>query len=132
LFEVATYEGNLRRTFTVATDTTWKEFRERIVARLDIKEICLVYRLNVDARSWSNLSCEADMKSALTRVGEKAMVARTREVSMDIKNVVSNGPSMTDDVLTFLGCACRLRRLAVLTRVNEPALTTYLQRPQRQ
>jgi len=106
LFDVAIYEGNARHMFTARTDMTWKDFRDRVVARLDAMDVRLVYRLNVDTRAWLDLSCEADMTKALTQVGGKALVARTREVSMGIKNMVSNGPSMTNDVLTFFFWLC--------------------------
>jgi hypothetical protein len=129
LFEVAIFEGNTKRTFTASTDMTWKEFRDRVFARLDVMDVRLNFRLNVEARAWCDLSCEADLTAAMTRVGDKALVARTREVSMDVKNVVSNGPSITKDVLTFF-CGCRHRRRACSQRVNERGLMMSLHRPQ--
>ena len=101
LFDVEIYEGNRKRTFVAKTDMTWKDFKDRVVARLDEIEVRLTYRLNVDARAWLDLSCEADLTFALTRVAAKALVACKRAVSMDVKNEVSNVLFMTNDVLTF-------------------------------
>ena len=101
LFDVDVLEGTNKRTFTARTDTSWGDFKDRVVAQLDAVDVRLVFRLNVDSRAWSDLSCEADLTTALTRVSEKALVARTREVSMEVKNVVSVLPSVTNDVLIF-------------------------------
>ena len=103
LFDVDIYEGNHRRTFIAKTDMTWKDFRDRVVARLDEMGVHLSYRLNVDARAWLDLSCAADLTTALTCVAAKALVARKWPISMDIKNEVSNQPFMNNDVLTFSG-----------------------------
>lgn len=101
LFDVDVLEGTNKRTFTARTDTSWGDFKDQVIARLDAVDVRLVFRLNVDSRAWSDLSCEADLTTALTRVSEKALVARTREVSMEVKNVVSVLPSVTNDVLIF-------------------------------
>lgn len=102
LFPVDILEDNNKRTFEARSDMVWKDFKDRIVARLDAMEVRLNFRLNVDTRAWSELSCEADFTDAMTRVGDKCLVARTREVFMEVKNVVSHRLSITNEVLTFL------------------------------
>ena len=67
----------------------WRDFKDRIVARLNLMEVCLVFRLNVDTRAWSDLSCEADFVVAMTLVADKCLVARKRKVTLEVKNMVS-------------------------------------------
>ncbi|KAF8266669.1 hypothetical protein EI94DRAFT_1701581 [Lactarius quietus] len=51
-------------------------------------DICLNYQLNVDTRAWTDLDCKSDMMTAMKHVAEKALVAWTWAVSMEIKNTV--------------------------------------------
>ena len=69
----------------------WKDFKDHVVMRLDAMQVRLRYRVNVDTRAWQALSCEADLKTALSDVAKKAPSRRTRAISMDVKNEVSNG-----------------------------------------
>ena len=89
IFPVELFEENTKRSFEARSDMTWKDFKDRIVARLDLMEVRLNFRLNVDTRAWSDLSCEADFVDAMIRVAGKCLVARTREVTMEVKNMVS-------------------------------------------
>ena len=90
MFEVDVYEGANKCSFTATTDDSWTDFKNQVVARLDAMGVHLVFRLSVDTRAWSELGCEADFTTALTRVRAKALTARSRPVSMDVKNLVSN------------------------------------------
>lgn len=59
---------------------------------LDTMDVHLVYCINVvDVHAWSDFSCKADLMITLTTVGIKALAAHTWAVSMEVKNVVSNG-----------------------------------------
>jgi hypothetical protein len=104
VFLVEVFEDNMKHTFEARTDMQWKEFKDNILARLDALDVRLNYRLNVDTRAWSDLTCKVDFTKAMVRVGDKALVARTREVSMEVKNVVSNRLSTTDQRLPCLLC----------------------------
>ena len=112
VFLVELFEDNIKRTFEARSDMAWKEFKDRIVVRLDAMEVRLNFRLNVDARAWSDLSCEADFKDAMTTLGDKCLVRRTREVVMEVKNVVSNRLSMTNKVLTLFVVAADTTKAA--------------------
>lgn len=101
MFEVDIYEGGNKCPFTARTDMTWVDFKNGVIARLDAQDIRLNYRIWGDARAWLSLVCEVDLTAAVTHIGEKALSARTWAVSMEIKNAVSNGPSMMNDRLTF-------------------------------
>ena len=101
MFDVDVFEDHNKRTFTARTDDTWRDFKDQVIARLDSVNIHLVFRLSVDRRAWSELGCEADFTAALTRLRERVLVARTRAVSMEIKNQVSDEPSVTSVMLTF-------------------------------
>ena len=90
MFFVEVIEDNNKRTFEARSDTSWKDFKDRIHARLDAMDVRLNFRLNVDSRSWSNLSCEADFMEAMTSVRDKCPMRRTRELVMEVKNMVSN------------------------------------------
>jgi hypothetical protein len=119
LFLVEIVEDNAKRTFEARSDMVWKDFRDRIVARLDAMEVRLNFRLNVDGRAWSDLSCEADFVGAMTCVGDKCLVRRTREVVMEVKNVVSNRLSMTNKVLTLFVVAADTTKAACNKREGE-------------
>lgn len=100
------------RTFMARTDDNWTDFNNQVHARLDSMEVQLVFRLNVGTRTWSALNREADLTSALVRVRERAATAHTRAVSMEIKNLVSDGQSVNSNVLTIFADpegACRSR-----------------------
>jgi hypothetical protein len=101
-FEVAVLEDDDRRTFMARSDDDWTSVNNQVLARLDSMEVRLVFRLNVGTRTWSALTCEADWISALARVRERAATARTRAVSMEVKNLVSNVLSGNSNVLTIL------------------------------
>lgn len=109
----------------------WQDFKDRIVARLDVMEVRLNFRLNVDVRAWSDLSCEADFVGAMTLVRDKCPLRRTRGVVMEVKNMVSDRLSMTNKALTFR-CERRPHQSHVRRgRRNEVAMMIYPLRPHR-
>ena len=71
------------------SDMVWRDFKDRIVGWLNLMEVCLVFRLNVDTHAWSDLSCEADFVVAMTLVADKCLVARKWKVTLEVKNMVS-------------------------------------------
>ncbi|KAF8263389.1 hypothetical protein EI94DRAFT_1704031 [Lactarius quietus] len=88
IFPVEIYDTQKTRKMVATTDMSWKEFKGRVVARLDAIDVRLNYRIISDTRAWMELACEADYEAAMLRVGEKALVAWTQKVGMEIKNVV--------------------------------------------
>jgi hypothetical protein len=131
LFPVEVFEDGNKHTFEARSDMEWKEFKDRVVARLNAIDIRLNYRLNAaDSRAWSDLSCEADLTVAMTHLGAKALVARSRKVTMEVKNVVSNRLSMTDKGLLCLLC-CRHQSRVHKGRGNDHGLMTCPLQPHR-
>jgi hypothetical protein len=70
---------------------TWQDFTGKVHQYFDgpRDEIQLGYRINGDARTMTTLTCDNHWKAALKRLAEKADNARTRAVTMEIKNMVS-------------------------------------------
>jgi len=73
VFLVELFEDNIKCTFEARSNMAWKDFKDCIVARLDAMEVHLNFRLNVDTCAWSDLSCEADFKDAMTTLGDKCL-----------------------------------------------------------
>ena len=101
MFLIEIIEGNIKHTFEARSDMSWKDFKDRVIARLGAMDVCLNFHLNVDSRAWSNLSCEADFVDTMASVGDKCPMWLTRELVMEVKNMVSNWLSMNNEVLTL-------------------------------
>ena len=71
------------------SDMVWRDFKDRIIRWLNLMEVCLVFRLNVDTRAWSDLSCKADFVVMMMLVADKCLVARKQKVTLEVKNMVS-------------------------------------------
>ena len=130
VFLVEIIEDNAKRTFEARSDMSWKDFKDRVVARLDAMDVRLNFRLNVDSRAWSNLSCEADFVDVMASVGDKCPMRRTRELVMEVKNMVSNWLSMNDKVLTLFVVRHHQSRVQK-GRVNELGKMMYPLQPRR-
>ena len=124
MFLIEIIEDNVKRTFEVRSNMSWKDFKDRIIARLDAMDVRLNFHLNVDSRAWSNLSCEADFVDAMASVGDKCPMRRTRELVMEVKNMVSNWLSMNNEVLTLFVVRHHQSR-AQKGRVNELGKMIY-------
>lgn len=103
VFPVVVYENDTKKpAFEVTTETSWKDFKDQVFARLDAVDVHLNYWIIADSCAWLDLICEADLAVAMVCVEKKALVARTHVVTMEVKNVVSNGLFSTKKVLTWL------------------------------
>lgn len=90
VFEVVVIVDDVRHTFNAHTNMTWRDFIEKAHQHIDHDEVRLGYRLCGDRSAMSSLTCEFDWLGATGRVSERAVVARTRAVAMEIKNMVSD------------------------------------------
>lgn len=90
-FDVDIADGNISHTLVVRTDARWTNVLERILDQLDEPRdrIRLVYRIRGDPRGPSNLLCASDWDLVLRRVREKILSARTRAVTVEVKDMVS-------------------------------------------
>jgi hypothetical protein len=84
-------EDHVRRTFSAHTNMTWEDFGGRVQKQFDRPrdKVHLGFCISGDARVMSDLACESDWDRALARVKEKILAARTRAVTMEIKDMVS-------------------------------------------
>ena len=92
-FLVEVIDGNIRRTFTSQTDVKWEDFIGEVLHHFERprNEVQVGYRISGDSSAtMSYLASEFDWKDAITRLLGKVRSARTRAVSMEIKNMVSH------------------------------------------
>lgn len=82
--------GHAKREFSAVTDMSWMEFRHQVVSHLDSNgdPVELAYKVSGDTGKASHLKNEDDFEMAIGRVNQRASNARTRAVSMEIKNMV--------------------------------------------
>lgn len=105
------YDDHTIRNFTSQTNMSWRDCRERVLACLDSssEEVRLQYWINSGPHGWMDLACEVDWKAAVDAVAEKAPAARTRAVSMEVKDVVSNELSLRQNMCLPYCCCCSFR-----------------------
>ena len=89
IFPIELFEENTKHSFEARSDMTWKDFKDCIVAQLDLMEVRLNFCLNVDTHAWSDLSCKANFVDTMICVAGKCLVAHTQEVTMEVKNMAS-------------------------------------------
>ena len=85
-------DDRVKHGFAARTDMSWLDFQDEVLqhfaGRLD--EVSIGYRFGGEAGPVSPVDCEADWKNAIARLRDKLLGARTRAVSMEVKNLVSN------------------------------------------
>ncbi|KAF8273750.1 hypothetical protein EI94DRAFT_1696662 [Lactarius quietus] len=101
IFPVEIYDTQKTCKMVATTDMSWKEFKRRVVAWLDVIDVHMNYQIISDTHTWMELACEADYEAAMLCVGEKALVARTQKVGMEIKNVVETWKPVKKDKRTW-------------------------------
>ena len=81
----------MRQTFSANTEMTWRDFLEKVYERMNIPcdDVRIGARITGDARAMSYLACEYDWTTMLMRVRARAVAARTRAVTMELRNMVS-------------------------------------------
>jgi hypothetical protein len=102
-FLVVVIKGDdFHHTFTANTDMTWAEFQEIAYEQIGApwEDVIPGYRISSESRHWVMLVCSTDWSIAIDRMREKIQVARTRAVSMELKNTVSNAQLSDSKTLT--------------------------------
>jgi hypothetical protein len=81
----------------------WDEFRVLAYARLELppNDVRLGYRISGETRRWMELTCQSDWNIVVSRMQEKAVVARKRAVGIELKNLVSDVFSSMTEALTL-------------------------------
>ncbi|KAH9024084.1 hypothetical protein EDB84DRAFT_1564538 [Lactarius hengduanensis] len=87
-FRVEVDRGQIKQTFAAQTDLTWPEFEAKALEQFNGHEdVRLGYQVSGGNRTWVSLTCPSDWRVAVANVQEKALVARTRAVAMEIKDM---------------------------------------------
>ncbi|KAF8876599.1 hypothetical protein CPB84DRAFT_1828973 [Gymnopilus junonius] len=92
-FQVDVVEGNAKREFTAETDMPWEDFRCLVVGLLENMSIELAYKIPGEPGKASLLKTRPDYEAAMSRVCQKALSARSKPVSIEIKNIAKALPS---------------------------------------
>ncbi|KAI9428500.1 hypothetical protein H4582DRAFT_2091912 [Lactarius indigo] len=93
-FRVEVVDENIKHTFNAHTDMKWYEFLDEVHRHFEKprSEVRVGFRISGDAGAMSYLASEYDWDDAIARLMGKVRSARTRAVSMEIKNM---RPSIT-------------------------------------
>ncbi|KAI9439132.1 hypothetical protein H4582DRAFT_2056971 [Lactarius indigo] len=88
-FRVDVVDENIRHTFNAHTDMKWYEFLDEVYQHFERprSEVRVGFRISGDAGVMSYLVSENDWNNAVARLLGKVRSARTRAVSMEIKNM---------------------------------------------
>ncbi|KAI9429954.1 hypothetical protein H4582DRAFT_2218058 [Lactarius indigo] len=88
-FQTEVLDDHIKHTFTTQTDTKWPDFREEVLYRLERHRstVRIVFRIVGEGGGWSDLASEYDWADAISRLTGKIRSARTRAVSLEIKNM---------------------------------------------
>jgi hypothetical protein len=91
-FLVNIIDERVKHSFSVQTNTAWRDFVDMAHQHIDKprSDVRLGYRISGDTRAMSYLASEYDWDMLLRHVRERVVVARTRAVMVDVKNMVSN------------------------------------------
>lgn len=94
---------HVKQTFGAHTDMGWPEFAEKAHGHFDKvrDDMSLGYHISFETRTMSQLNCEFHWNTAMTRMRERVMSVRTRVVTMELKNMVSDALSRIEKVLTL-------------------------------
>ena len=102
-------DNRVKHAFAARTDVSWLNFQDEVLQHFTRQhdDVSIGYRFGGEAGPVSPVDCEADWKNAIGRLQDKLLGARTRAVSMEVKNLVSNMIQLNNDLLTFV-CSMRL------------------------
>ena len=92
-FVVDVTNDRMRNTFIAQTNMTWDNFTEKVYQCIDKPhdDVHMVYRISGDPHVMAYLNCEYEWNTVLHSMREKVQAARTRAVSLEVKNMVSGG-----------------------------------------
>ncbi|KAH9073602.1 hypothetical protein EDB83DRAFT_2516495 [Lactarius deliciosus] len=82
-------DGKIKHTFHAQTDMKWRDFLDEVRHHFDYphREVQVGYRISGEAGAMSYLASENDWDNAIVQLLGKVRSARTRAVSMEIKNM---------------------------------------------
>jgi hypothetical protein len=96
-------DGNIKKTFTAQTDTTWRDFSDKVHHYLAVPhhEVELGFQFGRETCAMSRLDSEQDWAKAIERLQDKMKLAQI-PVSMQIRNVVSWVAYTEEGILAYL------------------------------
>ena len=85
-------DTHIKRKFQARTDMSWQEFADIAYDwfRKDRDEVLMGYKFVGDSGGVTELASESEWKNAMVRMKEKIRSARTRSVTMELRNMVSD------------------------------------------
>ena len=86
-FQIDVVSGHAKHEFSAITDMSWMEFHHQVVSHLDSNGDP-AYNVSGNTGKASHPKNEADFEMAIGRVYQWASAACTRDVSMEVKNIV--------------------------------------------
>jgi hypothetical protein len=118
LFDVDVVDNRVRHSFETQTDTTWLELFSDMQKFLNRppSDVCLGVRISGETGGMTNVTCEPEWAKCLIRLRERILVARTRAVSIEIRNLVSVTACKEGKKFTNLGICSTSLRMQVLQR----------------
>ena len=98
-----------KRKFQARTNMSWQEFADIAYDRFrkPRDDVLIGYKFVGDTGGVIELTSELEWNNAMIRMKEKIRSARTRSVTMELRNMVSNVGAFDDKGtdLFFLGCS---------------------------
>ena len=85
-------DAAVKRKFQARTDMKWQDFADVAYDRFrrPRDEILMGYKIIGDSGGVTELTSEPEWNNAMVRMEEKIKSARTRSVTMELRNMVSN------------------------------------------
>ncbi|KAI9440579.1 hypothetical protein H4582DRAFT_2055924 [Lactarius indigo] len=150
-FQAEVVNDHIKYAFSVQTDMKWSDFREEVCRHLNgpHSEVRLVFRISGEGGAWTGLGSEYDWADAIARLIEKIRSARTRAVSMEVKDIhestrmkaqSSKGkgkgkekrrreddipPALSPDMARQLDCLIKLQQHLACDKHSRPGKKTY-------
>ncbi|KAH9055842.1 hypothetical protein EDB83DRAFT_2521165 [Lactarius deliciosus] len=150
-FQAEVVNDHIKHAFSAQTDMKWSDFCEEVCRHLNgpHSEVHLVFRISGEGGAWTDLGSEYDWADAIARLIEKIRSARTRAVSIEVKNIhestrakaqSSKGkgkgkekrrreddipPALSPDMARQLDCLIKLQQHLACDKHSRPGKKTY-------
>ncbi|KAH9026474.1 hypothetical protein EDB84DRAFT_1440107 [Lactarius hengduanensis] len=147
-FQTEVVDGHMKHAFTAQTDMKWLDFLGEVLHRLDRprSEVRVVFRISGEGGAWKDLASEYDWADGIARLVGKARSARTRAVSMEVKDMHESArakskgkgkgkekrrreddipPALSPDMTRQLDCLIKLQQHVACNKHSAPGKKVY-------
>ena len=105
-------DASVKRKFQARTDLSWQDFAEMAYDcfRKPRNEVLMGYKFIGDAGGVTELTSEKEWNNGMIRIKEKIKSARTRSVTMELRNMVSDVGALDHkgtDLFRFAARRCK-------------------------